>query len=221
MHFTPSEALEVSSFKEMDYTAVRDYDLPIELMMENAGLMLAKLVSENADLNAQICIGVGNGNNGGGGLVAARRLAGWGYSVFIDAPFTITKALAKKQLDRALLFGATLEAADCIPEVWVDAYLGFSQRLPLADEFDSALHQANKSEALRISLDLPTGISEENTSQMFMADIVLTLAAPKFILNSLPQHTKIFIADIGIPEALYKQFGIDLPNFYRHQKSIH
>lgn len=216
MHFTPLEALEVSSFKEMDYTAVSDYKLPIELMMENAGLMLAKLVVENVDLNAQILIGVGNGNNGGGGLVAARRLAAWGYSVFIDVPFAITKALPKKQYNRALLFGAKLRASNCVPDVWVDAYLGFSQRLPLAAAFESALHEANKSKALRISLDLPTGISADNNSQMFLADIVLTLAAPKLILNSLPKHTKIFIADIGIPESLYKKFGIGLPNFYKH-----
>jgi len=215
MHFTPSEALEVNAFKEMDDNVVREYGLPIELMMENAGLLLAKLVAENADLKTKVLIGIGNGNNGGGGLVAARRLAAWGYKVFIDAPIEITKPLPKKQLERALLFGAILHE-DQLPDVWVDAYLGFSQRLPLASEFESAIHKANLSKALRISLDLPTGISVENKEELFDASIVLTLAAPKLILNTLPQSTKIFIADIGIPKSLYKKFGIGLPNFYTH-----
>lgn len=221
MHFTPSKALKIKAFKEMDYTVVREYALPIELMMENAGLMLAKLIVENTSLNSQIVIGVGNGNNGGGGLVAARRLAAWGYKVFLDMPFTITKTLPKKQLERALLFGATLVNSSSSPAVWVDAYLGFAQRLPLAPEFESALKKANNSRALKISLDLPTGISRDYETPMFQADLVLTLAAPKLILNVLPQETKCYIADIGIPKALYKKFGIGLPNFYNHLKNKH
>ncbi|MCW5517679.1 NAD(P)H-hydrate epimerase [Muriicola sp. Z0-33] len=221
MHFTPSEALAIAAFKEMDYTAVRDYHLPIELMMENAGLMLAKLVAENAGLNGRILIGAGNGNNGGGGLVAARRLAAWGYKVYLDLPVPITKELPKRQLDRALLFGAQKQKGDTQPDVWIDAYLGFSQRSPLAEEFVSVINSANTSKALRISLDLPTGIAATTNTQMFMADIVLTLAAPKLILNTLSESTRIYIADIGIPEPLYKQFGIGLPNFYNHQKRKH
>ena len=39
------DALELASFREMDYFAVENYSLPIELMMENAGLQLANLVA--------------------------------------------------------------------------------------------------------------------------------------------------------------------------------
>ena len=71
-----SDALELSDFRQMDYYAVENYQLPIELMMENAGLQLAKLAAQFSGIEkAKILIGVGNGNNGGGGMVAARRLA--------------------------------------------------------------------------------------------------------------------------------------------------
>lgn len=74
-----TDALELSQFKEMDYYAVENYALPIELMMENAGLQLANLVASSIQHpDTKILIGIGNGNNGGGGLVAARRLAAWG-----------------------------------------------------------------------------------------------------------------------------------------------
>ena len=39
------KALELDSFRYMDYYAVNNYNLPIELMMENAGLQLANLVA--------------------------------------------------------------------------------------------------------------------------------------------------------------------------------
>jgi NAD(P)H-hydrate repair Nnr-like enzyme with NAD(P)H-hydrate epimerase domain len=55
---SPEEMLEIEDFRQLDYEAIKKYNIPVELMMENAGLHLA-----------------GKGNNGGGGLTAARRLA--------------------------------------------------------------------------------------------------------------------------------------------------
>jgi hypothetical protein len=37
----------------------------------------------------------------------------------------------------------------------------------------------------------------------------LTLAAPKKLLYKLPDSTEIFIADIGIPSAVYQNFELD------------
>ncbi|MFT6796061.1 MAG: NAD(P)H-hydrate epimerase [Maribacter sp.] len=85
------EALSLETFKKMDYYAVEKYGLSIELMMENAGLQLARLIALKASKECKITVGVGNGNNGGGGLVAARRLAAWGYDVYLDLAVDITK----------------------------------------------------------------------------------------------------------------------------------
>ncbi|MEM7379666.1 MAG: NAD(P)H-hydrate epimerase [Bacteroidota bacterium] len=215
-HFKSAEALSLESFREMDYLAIEKYHLPIELMMENAGLQLARMVTRHAKGESVICIGVGNGNNGGGGLVAARRLVGWGYEVYLDLPVEIDKELPKRQLERALLFGAKKGIPE-LPDIWVDAYLGFSQRLPLSREFTHAVQRANASESKRISLDIPTGISSNTYQPQFQADEVLTLAAPKKILNLLPESTEIFVADIGIPKEMYEHFNISLPDFSKHQ----
>ena len=208
--YIPDHALELKSFAEMDYFAVQEYGLPIELMMENAGLHLARLVAHFSNQNQHIVIGAGNGNNGGGGLVAARRLAAWGYEVFLDLPVEITKDLPILQLERALKFGARKEIPSHV-DVWVDAYLGFSQRLPLSAEYQASIEQAIKSEAVLISLDLPTGIAAGD----FIPDHVLTLAAYKKTLELLPDKTKIFIADLGIPSEVYNKFGIEIPPFKR------
>ncbi len=214
--FKSTAALSLESFREMDYMAIEKYNLPIELMMENAGLQLARMVTRDAEEGSVICIGAGNGNNGGGGLVAARRLTGWGFDVYLDLPVEIDKELPKKQLERALLFGAKKGMPE-YPDIWVDAYLGFSQRLPLATEFTQAVQRANASETKRISLDIPTGISANTYQPQFLADQVLTLAAPKKILNLLPDSTEVFVADIGIPKEMYAHFNISSPDFFKHQ----
>ncbi len=210
------QALSLESFKKMDYLAVEKYDLSIELMMENAGLQLARLTASKAARDSKITIGVGNGNNGGGGLVAARRLAAWGFDVNLDLAVAITKNLPCAQLKRALLFGAK-QGLPTRTDIWIDAYLGFSQRLPLSTVFLEKIALANASTTHRISLDIPIGISEDMTQPMFKAHQVVTLAAPKKILEVLPSGTEIFIADLGIPKAIYNEFEIDMPQFAGQQ----
>ncbi|MDR9415116.1 MAG: thiamine pyrophosphate-dependent enzyme [Gracilimonas sp.] len=62
-----NQPLSLHEFKEMDTLAVEHFGLPIELMMENAGLQLARRIVAHASVKNEIIIGAGNGNNGGGG----------------------------------------------------------------------------------------------------------------------------------------------------------
>lgn len=207
------DALELASFRKMDYFAVENYLLPIELMMENAGLQLANLVASSIPhLKTKILIGIGNGNNGGGGLVAARRLAAWGYDVHLDLMTEMDKELPLRQLRRALKFGVKNNTIDN-PDVWVDAYLGFSQRLPLPENLITRLQAANNSDCQRISLDIPTGFLGDTSTSYFQAHKVLSLAAAKKILYQLPIETELYIADLGIPKVVYEKFEIKIPPF--------
>lgn len=99
-----SNHLTIDKFKEMDYLSVNEYNIPIELMMENAGLQLARLISLVNPVPATILFGICTGNNGGGGLVAARRLTAWGYKVYLNIPEKKLHPLPNKQLERALAF---------------------------------------------------------------------------------------------------------------------
>lgn len=196
----------------MDYYAVNNLNLPIELMMENAGIHLAQLVSGLVGFQSTIKIGVGKGNNGGGGMVAARRLLAWGFNVTLDIPFEINSPLLLNQLDRAKKFGAKLEVLEN-PDVWVDAYFGFSQRLPLPPIINERIKKANALDCIRISLDLPSGLNE-NGLDYFHSSHVLSLAASKKVLFSLNQDTKIFLADLGIPKSIYDKFNSIIPPFH-------
>ena len=143
--------LTIDQFRRMDQLAIEEYSLSIELMMENAGLQLARLVAQNASQKSKIMIGAGTGNNGGGGLVAARRLSGWGYNVSLNMPDPNLKTLPASQLSRAIAAGASVEIIED-PDFFVDAYFGFSQRLPLPSAFQEVISWSNNSPVKNIYL---------------------------------------------------------------------
>ncbi len=206
--------LPIERFREMDYLAVEKYNLPIELMMENAGLNLARLAATFLPEKGEILIGIGVGNNGGGGLVAARRLSGWGYSVFLDIPDLKLKELPARQLKRALLVGVKIKKPTN-SQLFIDAYFGFSQRLPLPSNFKKAIRKANHFACPKLSLDVPSGFDRHTSTTIFKPIAILTLAAMKTELLPLLNETQIFIADLGIPSSIYKNFKIPFPQTFK------
>lgn len=201
------DALSLSEMKNLDYYAIENYHLPIELMMENAGFGLARIVANKARKEDRIWVGIGPGNNGGGGLVAARRLLGWGFEIFLDIPDDNLKELPQKQLERAKAFGAKVHAVGK-PDIFIDAYFGFSQRLPLPRVYMNSISGINKSVCLKVSLDIPSGISKDPDIEYFKADIICTLAAPKKILFSNHLNAQIYIVDLGIPRKVYEELDL-------------
>lgn len=202
--------LPLEKFREMDYDAVENFRLPIELMMENAGLHLARLASGFLPEKGTVLFGTGPGNNGGGGLVAARRMKAWGYNVYIHPAGNKMNLLAEQQLNKALSFGVEVGYPEN-PDLFVDAYLGFSQRLPLSETFSSAVEKANRLKCKKISLDLPTGFDKHTGSSIFRPDIILTLAAMKTELLKYDDGVDFYLADLGIPSKVYTKFGIVQP----------
>ena len=206
--------LSIDKFREMDYLAIERYHLPVELMMENAGLQLARLVASLSS-GGRVLIGIGPGNNGGGGLVAARRLAGWGFQVHLDIPVKELNELSRIQLQRALAAGISNHPVDN-PDLYVDAFLGFSQRLPLPEVIQQSMQAGKKRSCPTISLDIPTGFNKRTRETLFNPEFILTLAAMKTELLSLSGGSEIFLADLGIPGAIYHHFGIKHPSMFRY-----
>jgi len=205
-------SISIDHFRKMDELAIQKYGLSIELMMENAGIQLARLISQYATKQSNIHIGIGKGNNGGGGLVAARRLAGWGFQVLLDIPDADLRILPACQLERALQAGSRVRAIGKA-DIFVDAYFGFSQKLPLPESYVNSIQRAMQNSAFRISLDLPSGFNKENGETLFHPDLILTMAAPKTELITFGYGPILHIADISIPRELYEHFGILQPAF--------
>lgn len=179
--------------------------------MENVGMNLARLVSKLIGKDKNVLIGVGIGNNGGGGLVAARRLLAWGYTVYLDVPDLEFRPLARKQFDRVMALGAQLVSIKN-PAIFIDAYLGFNQRYPLNENYTAAVRLANYIKCIKISLDIPTGYFEnlKYRGDFVQPDIVCTLAAPKKMLFDSDLVTRVLVLDVGIPQQVFDDLNLDL-----------
>lgn len=89
----------------------------------------------------------GPGNNGGDGLVAARHMVLFGYTVFIYYPKRTPKPLYENLLEQAKRFGVhILEELPSDPgelrsyyTILVDALFGFSFKPPVRKELEPAM----------------------------------------------------------------------------------
>lgn len=210
--------LSLEAFKQMDYYAVNNYHLPVELMMESAGLQLARLSAVGTEPGSKVLVAIGPGNNGGGGLVAARRLEAWGYNVHIQVPVKSKHKLTNDQLSRTIAYGVE-KVIESEYDLVLDCLFGFAQRLPLPGKVEELIRVLNAMKAKRISLDIPTGISDEDDTVRFKAHKVLTIAAPKTVLLNHIDEYDLFVADVGIPTEVYLRNKIDYSQlgFYRDQ----
>jgi len=82
---TPSiPGISTQQMIEVDRLMIEEYGIKLIQMMENAGRNLAEMARCMCDGSLQrkrIVVLCGLGNNGGGGIVAARHLHNWGSQV--------------------------------------------------------------------------------------------------------------------------------------------
>jgi NAD(P)H-hydrate epimerase len=173
----------------------------------------------------RVSILAGPGNNGGDGLVAARRLAGWGAEVtaLTSYPLDAARGLSGEQVRSALESGVLvqrwpgrLEAADLV----IDALLGFgAQGAPrgVIAEMISATAAAGTAV---LALDLPSGLdagSGAAAGGCVVATATVTLALPKKgLLSPAAQGYvgRLFLADIGVPLSLLVRHNIDVAGLF-------
>jgi NAD(P)H-hydrate epimerase len=189
-------------------------------MMENAGANLAWLASTmlGGEVSGRrITVLAGPGGNGGGGLVAARRLIGWGADVAVRlatdpadlAAVTLEQLRLLEQMEASIGVGANgLGAA----ELFIDAVLGFSQRGNPSG--DAAALVAATADSTILSLGVPTGLELERGvvgAPAVRAAATLTEALPKEALRTgaaRPLVGDLYLADISIPAIVYHRLGI-------------
>ncbi|MHA1636890.1 MAG: NAD(P)H-hydrate epimerase [Candidatus Thorarchaeota archaeon] len=202
---------------EVDRIMVEDYNIPVEMMMENAGSALARVaIFHLDDPRKTIGIVVGSGNNGGGGLVAARRLHGWGFNVRVYVPKHIGtfREVPKAQWKRAQSIG--VDAVEELPtvvdsreiRVLIDAYLGYGYQSK-DDSLSDTVFDFLASHPRLITLDAPSGL-DVNTGEMIRKmrpHSTLTIAFPKIgLLKGHPVTTgNLLVCDIGVPIEIFRE----------------
>ncbi|MFX3625273.1 MAG: NAD(P)H-hydrate dehydratase [Ectobacillus sp.] len=187
--------------------------LSVATLMENAGRSLYEALAPRITKGQRIAILSGAGNNGGDGIVLARYLQHNGYEADLLLPLGAPKTKAA-QVQLQYYRGSGYEAVDWDKQkrydVIVDALLGIGARLPLEGIVTEAVKWANEQEALRIAIDIPTGVTANcgYVEEAFMAHRTFCLHGAKhsaFLEPSAHYYGELEILDIGLPhEATWK-----------------
>lgn len=214
---TPVPAVDAAEMREVDRVAVEEVGLPLLSMMENAGRTLAWHVRATRE-DERVVVLAGDGGNGGGGLACARHLVNRGVQVRIvlDRPPEALSGAAATQvgiLDAASVPVASgpdaLESSDDSRLV-VDALVGYGLEGDLRGTARSLVEAVNGSPGPAVSLDVPSGVDATSGAVLGVAvdpDRTVTLALPKTGLD--PTMADLYLADIGIPPAVYERTGIE------------
>ena len=111
-------ALTTEQMVKVDRLTISDYGIELIQMMENAGCKLAELVNRllGASLSGRsVCVLCGRGNNGGGGMVAARYLHNRGADAHVIRLAGELKAVPAKQWTSSKTQGcATSPISTCL-----------------------------------------------------------------------------------------------------------
>ncbi len=220
--------LTMTQMIEVDRLMMEEFGIQLIQMMENAGRNLADMAQAMLDgeiLDRPLLVLAGRGNNGGGGLVAARHLANRGAEVqvvlaraieqFQDAP--------AHQLDILLAMGVSImEAGDGweLPsaDLIIDALIGYGLVDHPRGTTASLIQLANSHPAPILSLDAPSGLNVTTGQQChpcIQADATLTLALPKAGLFASPDVVgELYLADISAPPILFEALDIALPPIF-------
>nr|CAG4648810.1 EOG090X0AXR [Polyphemus pediculus] len=208
---------------QIDEILFNEYHFKVEQLMELAGLSCATSIAEAYPNAKDVLICVGPGNNGGDGLVCARHLKLFGYNPSVFYPKRTDKDLYTSLTKQCELFA--IPFLDCCPGVEemntkyalvVDALFGFSFKPPVRTEFNQLMKNLAETTAPICSIDIPSGWDVENGPnedlKCLKPEMLISLTAPK----QCAQHFKGKYHYLGgrfVPEALAKQFSLNLPSY--------
>ena len=211
-------AVTAEQMREVDRIASEETGPNLFQMMENAGRDLALLaIASLGDkwTSARVVVLAGSGGNGGGGICAARHLANRGINVrlCVAEPDRLEETPAFQRKIFRSTSGREVAAAALSAEpvdLILDALIGYGLRSAPKSPVAELMRWANGTGAPILALDVPSGV--DATTGHTPGDCIkpywtMTLALPKTGL--LPQRTgQLFLADIGIPNGLYRRLGL-------------
>jgi hydroxyethylthiazole kinase-like uncharacterized protein yjeF len=217
-----------AEMREIDRATSERFGVPSLALMENAGTAVAELVTSRYPSAERIGVICGKGNNGGDGLVVARKLQERGREVrvlLLADPSELQGDAAEmfKQLSFAPIVARSSEElkqqqtrAAFESDVLVDAILGTGFRPPVSGLYGEAIAALNASPAPVVAVDIPSGadadVMGEQTGAVARADAIITFTAPR------PAHVfglltagPTLVSPIGSPdEALVSALQLNL-----------
>ena len=217
--------LSAAQMQQLIMMATGKYGLDTRLVVEHAGRSLAELANRFAP-DGPVLVVAGRGNNGSGGLAAARLLGGLGRSVWVVPTHEAENysGMPKEQLEFLKHF-PKIRVKSGLPKMKfacvIDAAIGTQLEGPPRGRTLDVITVLNGmgEGCCVISLDAPTGMMVDDGSvpgDVVEATITLALGLPKQGVAPGSPAGRIFVTDIGIPPLVYEDLNLEaykLPDF--------
>ncbi len=196
-----------NQMRNIDSFAINQLKIPSISLMENAGKNSADIILKAYNVkDKNVLIICGKGNNAGDGFIIARYLSYAGGKVTIL--LTVGRAFSK-EAEKAFSFLPDdvniLESIDKISDfdIYIDCVFGtgFKGRLP--DNIRKIFSEVNLSDGFKVSIDNPSGLTKDNTEDVFKADLTIDIQLLKthqFIYPMAEYCGEVVRCDIGIPD---------------------
>ncbi|HAW51618.1 MAG TPA: bifunctional ADP-dependent NAD(P)H-hydrate dehydratase/NAD(P)H-hydrate epimerase [Flavobacteriales bacterium] len=194
--------LSVADIRNADQFTIEHEPIKSIDLMERAAGKCVDWMRSNLELNEQrIIVFAGIGNNGGDGLVIARKLAEEGIRVLVcilrfsdkaSADFrTNFDRLKKLDLEIVEVSDGNFDLAITSEDIIVDAVFGSGLNKEVKGWLKSVFEVINEAPCLTISIDIPSGLfaddnRDNSLESVIKADVTLTFQNPKlaFVLES-------------------------------------
>ncbi len=231
-------SISTEQMRNVDVLMINKYGIELIQMMENAGSNLAELAFNLMDENSEnlnpknVVVACGLGNNGGGGMVAARHLSNHGFNVTV----VLTGAESKlksiplkqwnilKKLPVGMIIANSSDTLGVFNEadLIIDAIIGYGMHGELRGIPAHVIHEIlNTQNQNVLSLDAPSGLNTTtgnfDEELCIKAIATMTLALPKTGLvhdNAKECVGRLYIADISVPPDLYKEIGYESQHLF-------
>jgi len=211
----------VSEMRELDRRAIEEFGIAAKLLMENAGqAVYFALLDEFGVAGKRFVIFCGLGNNGGDGLVVARKIhsSGGAVRVFILGNPAKFKGAAKINFDIVSRLPIEMRRIESIEEVRaavahcdgiVDAILGTGLTREVTGLYRDVIERINESGKPVFSVDIPSGVHGDTGKVMgaaVRADVTVTFGLPKIGNLLFPGYDlggKLYVSHISFPPSMY------------------
>ena len=161
--------------RRLDTRAIDRIGIPRLLLMDHAGLAIARAVRTLAPSSGLVLACCGTGYNGGDGLAALRHLSGWGYAVraliaggpeqLREEPATFARLLARLGVPvDAWTPGAGQRRASSWftrASVIIDALLGVGARGAAREPVAAIIRRINAAGRPVVCADVPSGVDAD------------------------------------------------------------
>lgn len=219
------KVLSGDQVKSLDEKYVSGEGISSYQLMERAAHSFCDWYAENFLKEKTVSVFCGTGNNGGDGLAIARILSLKGYTVKVGLIGNADSGSVDFRQNLKVMPESVIVASwDQVEEadVIIDAVFGVGINRPLAGEYLALIQKLNEEVAVKISVDMPSGLPSDApaSGEVFRADYTVSFQFPKIALlvpdNAI--YTGILIVrSIGIDQKYFASFD-SMRFFYSGEK---